>query len=245
MALGMGAPLLLIGAFSRTLLPKTGPWMEGVKQFFGVLMLATALWMASPVLPSWLVMFGWAALLIVPAIYLHALDSLPANAHRWQRFGKGLGVMLLLAGAAILLGLLGGARDPLQPLSFLRGGVASHAGPSFQRVVTSADLDRELAAAKAPVMLDFYADWCVACKEMERFTFSDPKVAAAMGKMHLLQADVTDNTEADAALLKRFELFGPPGIIFFDAQGREIPELRVVGFVAAEKFLPTLESALR
>jgi thioredoxin:protein disulfide reductase len=245
MALGMGAPLLLVGAFSRTLLPKTGPWMEGVKQFFGVLMLATALWMASPVLPSWLVMLGWAALLIVPAIYLHALDSLPANAHRWQRFGKGLGVMLLLAGAAILLGLLGGARDPLQPLSFLRGGVASHAGPSFQRVVTSADLDRELATAKAPVMLDFYADWCVACKEMERFTFSDPKVAAAMGKMRLLQADVTDNTEADAALLKRFELFGPPGIIFFDAQGREIPELRVVGFVAAEKFLPTMERALR
>ncbi|MBK9624640.1 MAG: protein-disulfide reductase DsbD [Rhodocyclaceae bacterium] len=246
MALGMGAPLLLVGAFSRSLLPKSGPWMEGVKKFFGVVMLATALWMVSPVLPAWLVMLSWASLLIVPAIYLHALESLPANAHSWQRFGKGIGVMLLLVGTAILLGLLGGARDPLQPLNFLRASsAATHSAPVFGRVATSAALDQELATAKRPVMLDFYADWCVSCKEMERFTFADPAVAAAMGKMRLLQADVTDNTEADAALLKRFELFGPPGIIFFDANGREIPELRVVGFVAADKFLPTLEHALR
>ena len=246
MALGMGAPLLLVGAFSRSLLPKSGPWMEGVTKFFGVMMLATALWMVSPVLPTWLSMLGWAALLIVPAIYLHALEPLPANAHSWQRFGKGIGVMLLLVGTAILLGLLGGARDPLQPLSFLRGSDgATHSAPVFSRVATSAALDQELATAKRPVMLDFYADWCVSCKEMERFTFADPAVAAAMGKMRLLQADVTNNTEADAALLKRFDLFGPPGIIFFDANGREIPELRVVGFVAADKFLPTLERALR
>ena len=190
-------------------------------------------------------MLGWAALLIVPAIYLHALDSLPPNAHRWQRFGKGLGVMLLLAGTAIFLGLLGGARDPLQPLNFLRGGATAHAATPFSRVLTNADLDRELATAKRPVMLDFYADWCVSCKEMERYTFSDPAVAAALSKMRLLQADVTQNTEADAALLKRFDLFGPPGIIFFDSQGREIPGLRVVGFVSADKFLPTLERALR
>ncbi|MBK9522342.1 MAG: protein-disulfide reductase DsbD [Rhodocyclaceae bacterium] len=247
MALGMGAPLLLVGAFSRSLLPKSGPWMEGVKQFFGVVMLATALWMVSPVLPPWLVMLGWAALLIVPAIYLHALDNLPANAHRWQRFGKGIGVMLLMFGTAILLGLLGGARDPLQPLQFLRGSAnaATPHAPAFARVTSTADLDRELAMAKRPVMLDFYADWCVSCKEMERFTFTDPAIAAAMSKMRLVQADVTANSEADAALLKRFDLFGPPGIIFFDANGREIPELRVVGFVSADQFLPTLERALR
>ncbi len=247
MALGMGAPLLLVGAFSRSLLPKSGPWMEGVKQFFGVVMLATALWMVSPVLPPWLVMLGWAALLIVPAIYLHALDNLPANAHSWQRFGKGIGVMLLMFGTAILLGLLGGARDPLQPLQFLRGSAnaATPHAPAFARVASSADLDRELATAKRPVMLDFYADWCVSCKEMERFTFTDPAIAAAMSKMRLVQADVTANSEADAALLKRFDLFGPPGIIFFDANGHEIPELRVVGFVSADQFLPTLEQALR
>ena len=249
MALGMGAPLLLVGAFSRSLLPKSGPWMERVKQFFGVLMLATALWMVSPVLPAALSMLGWAALLIVPAIYLHALDSLPPGAHAWQRFGKGIGVMLLLTGAAMLIGLLGGARDPLQPLQplhFLNGvsSASTHATP-FKRVATVADLDRELAATKQVVMLDFYADWCVSCKEMERFTFADAKVAAAMGKMLLLQADVTANSEADAALLKRFELFGPPGIIFFDAKGKEIPELRVIGYQNAEVFLPTLIKAQR
>ena len=249
MSLGMGAPLLLVGAFSRSLLPKSGPWMEGVKKFFGVIMLATALWLVSPVIPLWLQMFGWALLMVVPAIYLHALDPLPQNAHGWQRLGKGLGVMLLLGGAAMLMGVLGGAKDPLQPLGFLRGGIAAEAhGPAFERVATIEALDARLAAAKAagkPVMLDFYADWCVSCKEMERFTFAEAKVAASMKQMVLLQADVTANNDADKALLKRFGLFGPPGIIFWSPAGSELGNLRVVGFVPAEKFLPTLERVLR
>lgn len=249
MSLGMGAPLLLVGAFSRSLLPKSGPWMEGVKKFFGVIMLATALWLVSPVIPLWLQMFGWALLMVVPAIYLHALDPLPQNAHGWQRLGKGLGVVLLLGGAAMLMGVLGGAKDPLQPLGFLRGGIAAEAhGPAFERVATTEVLDTRLAAAQAagkPVMLDFYADWCVSCKEMERFTFADDKVAARMKQMTLLQADVTANNDADKALLKRFGLFGPPGIIFYDAGGRELNDLRVIGFVPADKFLPTLERVLR
>jgi thiol:disulfide interchange protein DsbD len=246
MALGMGAPLLLVGAFSRSLLPKSGPWMEGIKKFFGVLMLATALWLVSPVLPIWAGMLGWALLLIVPAIYLHALDPLPANAHGWQRFGKGMGFALLLSGGAMLMGVLGGAKDPLQPLGFLRGGAAAVSpAPTFKKVGSVAELDAALKSATQPVMLDFYADWCVSCKEMERFTFADPQVAAAMGKFTLLKADVTANNEADKALLKRFGLFGPPGIIFFDKAGGEIAHLRVVGFVPADKFIPTLESALR
>ena len=249
MSLGMGAPLLLVGAFSRSLLPKSGPWMEGVKKFFGVLMLATALWLVSPVIPLWLQMFGWALLLVIPAIYLHALDPLPPHAHGWQRLGKGLGVMLLLGGAAMLIGVLGGAKDPLQPLGFLGGGTtAVSPAPTFERVATIERLDARLAEAKAagkPVMLDFYADWCVSCKEMERFTFANPQVAARMNQIVLLKADVTANTAADAALLKRFGLFGPPGIIFFDAAGREQNDLRVVGFQPAEKFLPTLERVLR
>ena len=249
MALGMGAPLLLVGAFSRSLLPKSGPWMEGVKKFFGVIMLATALWLVSSVIPLWLQMFGWALLMVVPAIYLHALDPLPPHAHGWQRLGKGLGVVLLLGGAAMLMGVLGGAKDPLQPLGFLRGGMAAEApAPTFERVASVERLDARLAEAKAggrPVMLDFYADWCVSCKEMERFTFADPKVAARMKQLVLLQADVTANSATDAGLLKRFGLFGPPGIIFFDASGRELVDLRVIGFQAADKFLPVLERVLR
>lgn len=243
MALGMGVPLLLVGVFSRSLLPKSGPWMEAVKKFFGVVLLATALWLVTPVLPSWAVMLGWAGLLIVPAIYLHALDPLPPNARGWQRFWKGIGVTLLLAGGAMLLGLLGGSRDPLQPLGFLKSaGAAVSPAPTFEKVKTSTDLDARLAAAQKPVMLDFYADWCVSCKEMEKFTFSDPAVAAKMKAFTLLKADVTANTDDDKALLKRFGLFGPPGILFFQ-NGKEIANLRVVGYQPASQFLGVLEKA--
>ena len=246
MALGMGAPLLLIGLFSRSLLPKAGPWMEAVKKFFGVLLLATALWLVSPVLPAWLVMLGWAALLIVPAIYLHALDPLPPQARGWQRFWKGVGVALLLAGGAMLVGLLGGSRDPLQPLAFLKsaagGSVAS--APTFEKVRNLAELDARLATATKPVMLDFYADWCVSCKEMEKFTFTDPQVVARMQQFTLLKADVTANNEDDKALLKRFGLFGPPGIIFFKS-GKEIDDLRVVGYQPASQFAGVLDQALK
>jgi thiol:disulfide interchange protein DsbD len=247
LALGMGAPLLAVGVFSRSFLPKTGPWMNAVNRFFGVLLLATALWLVSPVIPAWVNMLGWAALMIVPAIYMHALDPLPATASGWQRLWKGVGVALLIAGGAMLVGLLGGARDPLQPLSVLHGtgAAAVSPAPTFQRVRTVAELDERIKSAGQPVMLDFYADWCVSCKEMEKFTFADAKVAAQMNKMLLLQADVTANNDDDKALLKRFGLFGPPGIIFFDAKGTELTELRVVGYQPPGQFLPTVERAQR
>ncbi len=243
MGLGMGAPLLAVGVFSRSFLPKTGPWMEAIKKFFGVVLLATALWLVSPVLPNWLVMAGWAMLLIVPAIYLHALEPLPTHSGGWARFWKGIGIALLLIGAAMLVGLLGGSRDPLQPLAFLRSaGSAVSPAPTFEKVKTVAELDARMANATKPVMLDFYADWCVSCKEMEKFTFADPQVAAKMKEFTLLKADVTVNNDDDKALLKRFGLFGPPGIIFFK-DGKENTELRVVGYQPASQFFGVLEKA--
>ncbi|KAB2926677.1 MAG: protein-disulfide reductase DsbD [Dechloromonas sp.] len=246
MALGMGAPLIAVGTAGGSLLPKTGPWMEGVKKAFGVLLLATALWLVSPVLPTVVVMLGWAALLIIPAIFLHALDPLPPHARGWQRFWKGIGIVMLLTGAALLIGALAGGRDPLQPLAGLRGtAIAGEVRKlPFEPVRTVAELDARVAAAGRPVMLDFYADWCVSCKEMERFTFSDPAVQEKLAGFTLLKADVTANNDDDKALLARFKLFGPPGIIFFAADGRQIDKVRVVGFQDAPSFLRSLQQVI-
>jgi thiol:disulfide interchange protein DsbD len=242
MALGMGAPLIAVGVAGGSLLPRTGPGMEAVKKTFGVLLLATALWLVSPVIPGVLEMLGWAALLIIPAIYLHALDPLPVHAKGWPRFWKGIGIVMLLTGAALLIGALAGNRDPLQPLAGLRGGAIASEAPklAFEPVRSVAELDARIAAVNRPVMLDFYADWCVSCKEMERFTFSDPGVQAKLAGFTLLKADVTANSADDKALLARFGLFGPPGIIFFDAKGQENKQVRVVGFQDADKFLQSL-----
>ncbi|TVT47359.1 MAG: protein-disulfide reductase DsbD [Denitromonas halophila] len=246
MALGMGAPLIAVGVAARSVLPKAGPWMEGVKKAFGMMLLALAVWMISPVVPAVVPMLGWGALLVFSGIFLHALDPLPPNAHSWRRFWKGVGVIALLAGAAMLIGALAGSRDPLQPLAALRGGqaVAATTAPQFEKVRSVAELDARIAASPRPVMLDFYADWCVSCKEMERFTFSDPAVQARMGQMLLLKADVTANTADDQALLKRFGLFGPPGIIFFTPGGSEIAGQRVVGFMPADDFTGQLDAVL-
>jgi thiol:disulfide interchange protein DsbD len=249
MALGMGVPLLLVGLSAGTLLPKAGAWMNAVKKSFGVMLLGLAIWVVSPVVPAALVMLATAALLIVSAIYLHAVDPLPAHARGPHRFWKGVGVIGLVAGVALLIGVLSGSRDILQPLAGLRVASGSAvpstasqpaAGLQFVRVKSVAELESRLAASSKPAMLDFYADWCVSCKEMERYTFSEPAVQAKFNGMLLLQADVTANDEQDKALLKRFNLFGPPGIIFFDARGKELADARVVGYQESENFLKTL-----
>ena len=243
MALGMGVPLIAVGTAGGSLLPKTGPWMEAVKKGFGVLLLATAVWLVSPVIPPVAAMLAWAALLIIPAIFLHALDPLPPHAKGWQRFWKGIGIVMLLTGAALLIGALAGGRDPLQPLAGLRGQAlaAEEKKLAFEPVRSLAELDARLAAVDRPIMLDFYADWCVSCKEMERYTFADPAVRAKLAGFTLLKADVTANTADDKALLARFGLYGPPGIIFFAPGGKEIAGLRVVGFQEAGDFLKQLQ----
>ncbi|MCV6904238.1 MAG: protein-disulfide reductase DsbD [Achromobacter xylosoxidans] len=251
MAWGMGVPLLIVGASSGALLPKAGPWMDGVKRLFGMLLLATAWWMLIPVVPTWVQMTGWAFLAIVGAVMLRAFDALPAGAGSARMFGKGVGLLLALAAAAWLVGAASGGRDVLQPLShFASGGpaaagTAAHAGEvQFKRVRNNAELDALLAQSQQPVMLDFYADWCVSCREMERFTFTDPGVAQRMAGMLLVQADVTANNADDRALLKRFRLFGPPGIMFFAPGGKELPDARVVGFQDAKRFTESLDRVL-
>jgi thiol:disulfide interchange protein DsbD len=241
MALGMGVPLIVVGMSEGALLPKAGAWMDGVRKFFGVLLLAVAIWIVSPVIPTMAQMLAWGALFVGAAVFLRALDPLPPQATGWWRLWKGVGICALVLGIAFLVGALSGSRDLLQPLGGLTQSQpkAAQALP-WTRVASLGELETRLRSAGRPVMLDFYADWCVSCKEMEAFTFSDPKVRAELERMLLLQVDVTANSDDDRALLKRFSLFGPPGIIFFDAEGREIKGLRVIGYQNAERFLKTL-----
>ena len=243
LSIGMGVPLLLIGASAGHVLPKAGIWMTTVRNFFGVLMLGVAIYMISPVIPPSLHMLLWAALLIIPAIYLHALDPLPTGASAASRLLKGIGIMLLALGITMIIGAASGAKSPLQPLAGLTGQkiIKTSSALSFKRVHNITELEANIQKAKGKVvMLDFYADWCVACKELEEFTFSDDSVKQALQDAVLLQADVTENSPEDVALLNRFKLFGPPGIIFFNKSGKEIAPLKVIGYQPPQDFIKVL-----
>lgn len=241
LSLGMGAPLIVIGTSAGKLLPKVGPWMDAVKAMFGVALLAVAILLLERVLPPAVAMALWGLLLICLAVYLGALQQLAPDASGWRRLWKGVGFFLLTYGVLMLVGIAVGGKDTLQPLRGLGlgGGGAIEQRVVFKRIKSVADLDRELAAAggvSKPVMLDFYADWCVSCKELERYTFSDPTVVAELERFVLLQADVTANDEQDRALMGRFGLPGPPAILFFDPQGRELRGYWVIGFKPAQEF---------
>ena len=253
MAIGMSVPLLLTGLSAGSLLPRAGAWMNHVKKVFGLLLIAVAIWMIGPVLSVTVSMLLWGALALLCAAFLRPGEALPAGAGIGAYAAKALGALMLLGGLFELVGAASSGTDVLQPLAHLRGGAlggtgtangaatASHDEPRFTRIRTIAELEQTLAGASQPVMLDFYADWCVACKEMERMTFSDSRVAGAMRGMRLIQVDVTANNADDRALMKRFELFGPPGIIMFNASGKEVPQARVIGFMPADAFLRQLQ----
>jgi thiol:disulfide interchange protein DsbD len=253
LALGMGAPLLVFGASAGQLLPRAGAWMDAVKAVFGVTFLALAIWMLSRILDAvWIMLMG-GALAVACAVYLGALERLPDAASGWRRLWKALGVVLLIAGAAELVGAAAGSNDLLQPLRGIGVGTGGSSPAAaavealpFKRIKSIDDFDRELAAARAagkPAMLDFYADWCVACKEMEKFTFSKPEVRTALAGFALLQADVTANDDIDKALMKRFNIVAPPDTLFFDANGAEKRELKLTGEEDATKFLKRVAAA--
>jgi thiol:disulfide interchange protein DsbD len=252
MGLGMGLPLLLVGASAGSLLPKAGAWMDAVKSVFGVMFIGLAVYLVSALLPGAVTMLLWATLAIVFGFWLFALTlgSKPAPS-----VVRGFGVLVLVYGVALLIGALAGRTDPLQPLAGLgavsgtaqaaNASAPAHALP-FKRIKSLANLDSEIAAAKSagkPVMLDFVADWCVSCKEMEKYTFTDPRVASALSNAVLLQADVTANDSDDQALLNRFGIFGPPSIMFFGVDGAERKNFRVVGYMKADQFHTHVQTA--
>ncbi|WP_243700871.1 protein-disulfide reductase DsbD [Paralcaligenes ureilyticus] len=269
LAWGEGLLLLVVGASSGALLPRAGAWMEGVNRFFGLLLFATAWWMVNSIVPAWLAILGWAFLGLWSAVMLRAFEALPAEPGLGDFLRKTLGLLLALWMALLIISVAAGGRSLLQPLGVFRvvgqaGGsaapagslAAANAGPGlpaantnamrarFTQVASVAELDKLLASTDRPVMLDFYADWCVSCIEMEKLTFSDPVVAKKMSQFLLVQADVTKNTDDDRALLKRFKLFGPPGIMFFDSRGRLLPDARVIGFKNAGQFGAVLDRVL-
>ena len=244
MGIGMGAPLLLVGVAGGRFLPHAGPWMTTVKALFGVLFLGVAVWMLERILPGSLTLALWALLVIVGGYYFGGFGRPGAGAGRV--IARGLGLGAIVWGIIMLVGAASGGHDPLQPLrgASLPGmGGPVAAGQTevlpFRMIASIEELDRELAAAQAaaqPVMLDFYADWCVSCKEMEKYTFSVPEVQEDLAGFVLLKADVTANNEADQALFRRFGVYGPPTTAFFGAHGRECRPFRLVGFVGAEDF---------
>jgi thiol:disulfide interchange protein DsbD len=248
LSIGMGTPLLLVGASAGQLLPRVGPWMNAVKAGFGVMLLGVAIYMMERVLPGSVTLVLWSLLVFLTGVFLGAFEPLPASPTPARRLAKGFGVLACLYGALLLIGATLGGDDPLRPIpqsSLARGAAGgmlaaqSERGPSFRSIETVAELDAALAEARTsgrPVMLDFTADWCISCKEMEEYTFPDPGVVGALEPFLLLRADVTDNSDDDKALLQRFQSFGPPTIAFFDRSGFERTNFKLVGFVPADKF---------
>lgn len=247
LGLGMGVPLILVAVGGRRLLPSTGAWMNLVKAFYGVMLLAVAIWLLERILPAWLGLTLWGLLAAVIGVQLGAFDQAKAG---WQRTWKGLGLVMFAWGLALLAGAIGGATDPARPLApFLadgRSGAAVQSQAEFQRFDDPALIRQALVSASQagqPVLLDFYADWCISCKVMERRVFTSPEVIAGLEPFTLLQIDMTRNTREQQAMLDELGIFGPPALLFYHPDGTEAGQLRILGEMNRRQFLEHLERA--
>lgn len=245
LGIGMGTPLLLIGTSVGKILPQVGGWMNTVKSVFGVVMLAMAIWLLERILPTSITMALIAMLMITLAVYMGALEKLPQPASGWRQLCKGLGVILLIYGAVYLVGAAAGSKDLIQPLKDIANGMISNNPLNqtnsihFKQIKGTQGLKSALQESVAEnkfTMLDFYADWCTSCKEMEKYAFTHPQVLASLDQVTTLQTDVTDNDAIDSAFMNSLGIYGPPAILFFDKDGQEIRNRRVVGGMSGANF---------
>ncbi len=245
MGLGFGVPLLAVGATSGELLPRAGAWMETIKRTFGVIMLGVAVWFLERILPASVALLLWSLLFTGTAIFIGALDPMQPGVTAWARLKKAAGLVLLVYGLVLVLAAANGNGTVLQPFKSLPfSGSSVERKLPFERISGITGLDNALQVStgnRQIAMLDFYADWCIACIELEEYTFSESSVQSALASVKLLQTDVTANTDIDKALLDKFELFGPPAILFFDEDGKEIRSHRLIGFIKANDFIAHIE----
>jgi thiol:disulfide interchange protein DsbD len=249
LSMGMGIPLILFGISAGKLVPRAGPWMEAIKAVFGVGLLALAIWMLERIVQGPLILLLWGMLAIASGVYLGALERVPEGASGWLRLWKSIGLVLLLLGTIEIIGAAAGGDNWMRPLKNLhagdQGAAAKHV--AFKRIKTLADLQSAVAAANQagkPAMLDFYADWCVECVRMERNTFGEAEIQALFEAIQPLQADVTANDKEDRALMAKYDIIGPPAILFFDRHGNELRGHRLVGYFAPEAFAKHLRTVL-
>ena len=248
LSMGMGVPLLAVGTSAGSLLPKAGAWMDSIKAIFGVMMLGLAIWLLERIIPGWVALLLWGSLFIVSAIYLGALNTLSLSSHSAEKLSKGLGLIILIYGTLLIIGGASGSQNVWQPLQGLASGTGSSSsgyaqtGLKFTPIKNLNELEQRLEQSNQPVMLDLYADWCVECKTMEMTTFKDPAVMSTLANTLKLKLDMTDNNDEHKAFLKQFGVFGPPTILFFDPQGNEYKQHRLVGTMNAKDFNDHLNS---
>jgi thiol:disulfide interchange protein DsbD len=240
MGIGSGIPLIIIGTSAGKLMPKAGPWMYAIKAFFGVSLLGVAIWLMERILPTEVTMLLWALLFICSSVYMRASDSIKEKDSGWHKLWKGVGQFLLVIGILMIIGAASGNRDVFHPLRGLTNGTPTTTTATLFRTIHSNDaLNRQLELARQQnrwVMLDFYADWCISCKEMEE-TFREKSVQLKLSKMLLVKADVTENSDEEKALLSQFGLIGPPAILFFAPDSSERSAFRIIGYKTATDFL--------